>query len=76
MRIQGGTNGILSMIFAGRLDPLSPVLDEEIHEHPGRNGADVRASQERRRRRDKRFSRYERLARAEAVCYGGLPCRN
>lgn len=74
MRIQGGTNGILAMIFAGRLDPLCPMLDEEIHEHPGRNGADVRASQERNRRRVRRWSRYERLARASEARYYGGPC--
>ncbi len=57
MRVQGGTEGIISAIISGRLDPLScQLFGEHIKRDHHNHGSDKRETERRMKRRAKRLA--------------------
>ena len=64
MRIRGGTNGLLSAIDAGLIDPENAAIPEELKECGKLSGADLRRNIKRDAERNKKRAKREKMRAA------------
>lgn len=67
MRVQGGSEGILAALFAGRLDPFDAAFERDRFLGLSEHESDYRARLRARRRRVKNSTRLRRLYDADMV---------
>lgn len=67
LRVQGGTEGIIAALFAGRLDPFDANWERDRFLGLSMQQSDYRARLRRARRRNKWRARLQRLRDADMI---------